>query len=72
MKLTKRQLCLEKNYQTGKFEETTLFVVGRRIYIYIYIYIYIRRGPQLKKRPAKKEEEKDENREGKKRLFIHI
>ena len=53
----KQRFCFENNYQTGKFEETTLFAAGRRIYI------CIRRGPQLKKDPQKREEEtKDERR----------
>ena len=44
MKLMKRWLCLKNNCQTGKFEETTLFAAGKKIYI-----IYIIRGPLLKK-----------------------
>ena len=51
-------LCLENNCQTGKFEEITLFVAGKKIYI---IYIY-KKGSTALKRPAKKEE-KDEKRE---------
>ena len=62
----KQQLCLENNYQTGKFEETTLFTEGRKKHIiYIYIYIYIRRGPQLKKDPRKKKKKKMRREKGK-------
>ena len=49
MKLMKWQLCLENKCQTGKFKETTLFAVGRKIYN-----IYIRSSPQLEKDPRKK------------------
>ena len=56
----KRRLCLENNCQTRKFEETTLFVAGKKE----KKYIYIRRGPLLKKarEERKKKEEKREDR----------
>ena len=68
MELMKRRFCFENNYQTGKFEETTLFAAERRIYV------WIRRGPQLKKKKNtyKKKRRRKKMREWQKRLFIHI
>ena len=54
----KRWLCFENNCQTGKFEETTLFAAGRRIYV------LIKRGPQLKKKKIAKKEKMREDEKG--------
>ena len=51
-------LCFENNCQTEKFEETTLFAAGRRIYV------WIRRGPQLKEKKTAKKEKKREDEKG--------
>ena len=58
MELMRRQLCFENNCQTGKFEETTLFAAGRRIYV------WIKRGPQLKKKETAKKEKNREDEKG--------
>ena len=66
MELMKQRFCFENNYQTGNFEETTLFTVGRRIYV------CIRRGPQLKKRPAKKEKKKKDEKRAETPFHSHM